>query len=51
MAALQLLSGVPVVSTVAVGGLLVASLGAVVVTYGGFKEFTPVAFPEEVETA
>jgi hypothetical protein len=37
---------IPVVGNVAVGGLLLAGLGAVVLTYFGLREFTPVRLPD-----
>ena len=46
MALLQLLPVIPVVGNVAVGGLLLAGLGAVVLTYFGLREFTPVRLPD-----
>jgi hypothetical protein len=49
MAAFQLLGAVPLIGNAAVGGLLLAGLGAVVVTYLGVQEFTPVAIPEEAD--
>jgi hypothetical protein len=51
MAAFQLLDAVPLVGSIAVGGLLLVSLGAVVLTYVGLQKFTPVAIPDEVDAA
>jgi hypothetical protein len=46
MAALQLLGAIPILGSVAVGGLLLAGLGGVVLTYFGLQEFTPVRIPD-----
>jgi hypothetical protein len=46
MVALQLLGAIPVVGDLLVGLILLAALGAVLITYFGLQEFTPVAIPE-----
>ncbi|GAA5121876.1 hypothetical protein [Haloechinothrix salitolerans] len=46
MVALQALNAIPVLGTFAAGSLVLTGLGAVVVTYFGLTEFTPVALPE-----
>jgi hypothetical protein len=51
MAAVHLVGAVPILGSVVVGGLLLAGLGAVLLTYVGLKEFTPAAIPEEVQPA
>jgi cytoskeletal protein CcmA (bactofilin family) len=49
MVGIQLIDAVPVLGNAAVGALLLASLGAVIVTYVGLQEFTPVTISEEAD--
>lgn len=49
MLAIQLLGAVPVIGNLAVGVLLLAGLGAVLLTYFGLQEFTPVRIQQPAD--
>jgi hypothetical protein len=42
----QVLRLIPLLGDLVVGGLLLTGLGAVVLTYFGLREFTPVRLPD-----
>jgi uncharacterized membrane protein len=46
MALFQIAEAVPVVGSLVTGGLILTGLGAVLLTYFGLKEFTPVSLPD-----